>query len=291
MFVDRGIDPERIAKSEPTSIEDFRRVAMSVLSKYEEIEESERFPLLIVLDSLSALPSMKEITDSETGSDKRDFTKAGLIKGTFRVLRLKMARLQVPMIITNHVYAVIGAYVPTKELAGGSGTKYAADTIVALSKKKEKGAGKEHIGNVIHLNVMKSRISREGTKVDTRILYDGGLDRYYGLLELAEEAGLVKKVATRYQFPSGEKAFIKAVLSDPEKYFTEDFLQQLDEYVITDEIGVEMGMQAPGIGAHRGKRPILTIEGSLQDCCHGRECHHVHPCAPARFSRADSTCS
>lgn len=225
----RGIDVSRVAKSEPETIEKFRTIAIKVLDTYMELPESDRFPMLMVLDSLSMLPSSKEIGDITEGKDTKDMTKPGLIKGAFRVLRLKMARAQVPFIITNHIYAVIGAYVPTKEMAGGSGAKYAADTLVFLSKSKDKDDDKTVRGNVIKVRMVKSRLSREETKVETRILFDGGLDRYYGLLEPAVEVGLVKKVANKYEFPDGTKAFEKAVLKNPEKFFTPELIDQLDE--------------------------------------------------------------
>lgn len=233
MMEARGIDPARVLKSEPDSIERFRTVALKILDAYAAIPTEDRFPFLMVLDSLSALSSSKEIGDITEGKDTKDMTKPGLIKGAFRVLRLKMARTQVPMIVTSHTYAIIGAYVPTKEMAGGSGAKYAADTIVMLSKKKDKGTDNDHIGNIIHVKMEKSRLSREGTKVDTRIAFNGGLDRYYGLLDYAVEAGLVKKVSTRYQFPDGTKAFEKAINKNPEQFYTEEFLRELDTYMQT----------------------------------------------------------
>lgn len=158
-------------------------------------------------------------------------TKPGLIKGTFRVLRLAMSKVAVPMLVTNHVYASIGAYVPTKEIAGGSGAQYAADTIVLLSKKKEKDKDNEVIGSIIHAKMKKSRLSREETVVDTRILYEGGLDRYHGLLEYAEEGGIVKKEGQRYVFPDGSKAFATAIAKEPTKYWTAEVLKQLDVYL------------------------------------------------------------
>lgn len=231
MLIDRGIDPKRVVKSEPDSLEKFRTVALRLLDHYAALDEKQRFPMLIVLDSLSMLPSNKELADSTAGNDTRDMTKAPIIKGIFRVLRLKMAKVQVPMIVTNHIYAVIGAYFPTKEMGGGSGAKYAADTIVFLSKSKEKDDDKHVIGSVITVTMKKSRITKEETKVQTRIMYDGGLDPYYGLLEHFVAAGLVEKVATKYKFPDGKTYFEKSINKAPEKFFTEELLKKLDDYI------------------------------------------------------------
>lgn len=231
MLAARGIDPERVAKSEPDSIEKFRTVAVKALDAYLALPEEKRFPLLMVLDSLSALPSKKETEDIANEKDVRDMTKSQLIKGAFRVLRLKLAKAKVPLLVTNHIYAVIGAYVPTKEMAGGSGAKYAADTIVFLSKKKDRDADKDVVGNIVTARMAKSRLTKEESKVETRILFDGGLDRYYGLLEYAEAAGLVKRIGNKYEFPNGDKAFEKAILTKPSQFFTHEFLTQLDTYM------------------------------------------------------------
>jgi len=123
------------------------------------------------------------------------------------------------------------SYVPTQEISGGSGLKYAASTIIHLSKKKEKD-GTEVIGNLIKAKTAKSRLSKENKDVTIRLFYDyRGLDKYYGLLELGELAGMWKNVAGRYEMTvNGEtkKVYAKAILKDPELYFTEEVMQQLD---------------------------------------------------------------
>ena len=113
-------------------------------------------------------------------------------------------------------------------MGGGSGLKYAASTIIYLSKKKEKD-GKEIIGNIIKAKTHKSRLSKENQQVDIRLYYDErGLDRYYGLLELGEIGGLWKNVAGRYEI-NGKKIYAKQILANPEEYFTDDVMEKLDE--------------------------------------------------------------
>jgi len=151
-----------------------------------------------------------------------------LIKGTFRRLTLKLGRAGIPMVITNHTYAVIGSMFPTKEIGGGSGLKYSASTIVMLSKKKVK-EGTEVIGNIIHCKLYKSRLTKENAMVDVMLDYDTGLDQYYGLVDLALKYGIFKKASTRIELPDGTKVYEKSVYNDPEKYFTPEILEQLDE--------------------------------------------------------------
>jgi hypothetical protein len=160
-------------------------------------------------------------------------TKSQLVKGAFRMLTLKLGQANVPLIVTNHTYDVIGAYVPTKEMGGGSGLKYAASTIIYLSKGKEKD-GTEIIGNIIKAKTYKSRLSKENKSVQIRLYYDErGLDRYYGLLDLAEKYNVVKKVGNRYEI-GDKKVYAKEVYKNPEKYFTDEMMQKLDEVAIQE---------------------------------------------------------
>jgi len=197
-------------------------------SLYLKKPEGERKPCMFVLDSLGMLSTEKEITDALNDKQVRDMTKSQLVKGAFRMLTLKLGQANVPLLVTNHTYDVIGAYVPTKEMGGGSGLKYAASTIIYLSKKKEKD-GTEVVGNIIKAKTAKSRLSKENKDVEIRLYYDErGLDRYYGLLELGEIGGLWKNVAGRYEM-DGKKIYAKQILANPEEYFTEEVMQQLDE--------------------------------------------------------------
>ena len=173
------------------------------------------------------LSTEKEITDALNDKQVRDMTKSQLVKGAFRMLTLKLGQANIPLIVTNHTYDVIGSYVPTKEMGGGSGLKYAASTIIYLTKKKEKD-GKDVIGNIIKAKTHKSRLSKENKEVEIRLYYDErGLDKYYGLLDLGEKGGLWKNVAGRYEM-DGKKVYAKEIYKNPDKYFTDDIMEKLD---------------------------------------------------------------
>ena len=224
----RGIDLNRVAVVNVVTVEEFRSKALKAVDMYLKKPEDQRKPCMFVLDSLGMLSTNKEIDDTLNDKMVRDMTKSQLIKGTFRMLTLKLGQANIPLIVTNHTYDVIGAYVPTKEMGGGSGLKYAASTIIHLSKKKEKD-GKEVIGNIIKAKVAKSRLSKENKEAEIRLYYDErGLDRYYGLLELGEAGGMWKNVAGRYDMGDGKKVYAKAILKEPEKYFTEDIMEKLE---------------------------------------------------------------
>ena len=224
----RGIDLDRLVVINVVTIEEFRTNALKAVDIYLKKDANERKPCLFVLDSLGMLSTEKEIRDALDDKQVRDMTKSQLVKGAFRMLTLKLGQANIPLIVTNHTYDVIGSYVPTKEMGGGSGLKYAASTIIYLSKKTEKD-GKEVIGNIIKAKTHKSRLSKENKVVEIRLFYDSrGLDRYYGLLELGEIGGLWKNVAGRYEI-GGKKIYAKQILSEPDTYFTDDVMQALDE--------------------------------------------------------------
>ena len=224
----RGIDLDRLVVVNVVTIEEFRTKALKAVDIYLKTNIEDRKPCMFVLDSLGMLSTEKEIRDALDDKQVRDMTKSQLVKGAFRMLTLKLGQANIPLIVTNHTYDVIGSYIPTKEMGGGSGLKYAASTIIYLSRKKEKD-GKEVIGNIIKAKTHKSRLSKENKEVQVRLYYDErGLDRYYGLLELGEIGGIWKNVAGRYEI-NGKKVYGKQILANPEEYFTPEVMQALDE--------------------------------------------------------------
>ena len=227
MVTDRGIDPDRMVIVPVTTVQEFRTQAIKILDRYMEQDVDIRRPLFLCLDSLGMLSTTKEVEDTSDGKETRDMTRAQVLKAAFRVLTLKLGKAKVPMVVTNHTYDSMGSMFPTKEMGGGSGLKYAASSIIFLSKKKEKD-GTEVVGNIVHCKNHKSRLTIENKMVDVRLTYDKGLDKYYGLLELAEKYEVFKKVSTRYEMPDGTKQYGKSILSDPEKYFTKDIMDKLE---------------------------------------------------------------
>ena len=228
MVIDRGIDAERMVMLPVTTVQEFRTQALKVLDRYLQQDVDIRRPLFLCLDSLGMLSTTKEVEDTAEGKETRDMTRAQVLKAAFRVLTLKLSKAKVPMVVTNHTYDVVGSMFPTKEMGGGSGLKYAASSIVYLSKKKEKD-GTEVIGSIVHCKTHKSRLTVENKMVDVRLTYNRGLDRYYGLLELAEKHGILKRISNRFELPNGTKQYGKTIMSEPKKYFTENLMKQLEK--------------------------------------------------------------
>jgi RecA/RadA recombinase len=223
----RGVDTKRVLIVPVETIQQFKTQALRVVENHLSTPEKDRRPLLLALDSLGMLSTTKEMTDSNTGKEVKDMTRTAEIRAAFRVLTLKLSKAKIPLIVTNHVYQTMGMF-PTKEMGGGGGLKYAANNIIALSKSKNKDAEGNVTGIFIRCKNLKSRLTKENTETSVMLSYDRGLDRYYGLLDLALEHGIFKKISTKIDVGDGKTVFEKQIVTSPEKFFTQDVLQQID---------------------------------------------------------------
>ena len=227
MFQNRGLDENRVWHFPVDTIEEFRTQIIRILDNLLKTKEEDRKPLLIILDSLGMLASAKELDDALSDKQVRDMTKSQVIKSVFRIITSKLGKLKVPMIVTNHTYKTMNPYGEQTDMGGGSGLKYAASTIIHLSKSKEKD-GTDVVGNIIKVKANKSRFTKENSQVATRLFFDQrGLDKYYGLLELGEKYGVFERKGNRVVV--GESSvYPSVILANPEKYFTEEIMEKLD---------------------------------------------------------------
>jgi RecA/RadA recombinase len=235
----RDIDPARCLIDQPAHIEEFKMRSLNFLSQYMELPEKDRMKMILVLDSLGMLPSMKESADSEDEKKQgtKDMTKQQGVRSLFRTITQKLGTAHIPFFICAHSYTDIMSYGAPQKMSGGGGLEYAASTILGMSKKKDteeiKVGGKKvklHDGNIIVVKVDKSRFSREGRTVQIKLHFQKGVDRYYGLLPLAVQYGIVKKISTKYEFPDGSSHFEKDINKDGEKFFNHpEILAKLEE--------------------------------------------------------------
>lgn len=233
MLQQRGLDTARTLIIPVTTVEEFRTQALKMVQHFNSLPEGKKAPLFFILDSMGMLSTDKELTDVAAGSGTRDMTRAQLLKATFRVLTLELGKAGIPLFVTNHVYDAIGQGPYAAQVqGGGSGAVYAASTELRLSKAKDKDADGSVSGVILTVTAHKSRLTRENTKVKCLVRYQGGLDRYYWLTEIAEEAGIFKKVGNKFQTPTHEKPqFGKTIKENPTKYFTDEVLKKIEEYV------------------------------------------------------------
>lgn len=238
VFDNHGINKKRVLiDDEVTSVEEFQLKVCNFLNKYRALDDVQKKPVIVLLDSLGALLPQAVIdnTDEANSVDdiKGDAGRQAKAKfNALKVVKVKQRQTKVPLYAANHVYNAIGAYVPTKKMSGGSGAEFLSDTIIYLTRSKDRDdKTKEVVGNKIKAVTDKNRYAKPFREVVLSLNFDGGLQRYGGLLELAVSSGLVKKVSNKYQFPNGASEFESKIEQNPEKFFTQEFLEELEKHV------------------------------------------------------------
>lgn len=232
----RGIDVTRCAVHPIGTIEEFRFECMQLIETYAAIPDKEKFPYMICLDSLGMLSDKKETEDAMKGEDKADMGgHARRIKATFRVLRQKFAKYNIPLVLTNHLFSDPGAYIPTLKVSGGSGIKYAADNIFILNKKKLKEGeeGFENGGIAVLCKAEKARETKPFTEIPFTINFEKGLTPFSGLFDFCLEMGVIEREGTKYRILVGEKESVsftkKEAYLRPESIFTPEVLKKINE--------------------------------------------------------------
>jgi len=237
MLRERGVDMERVLCAPIMTVEDLRNQAIVILDQFKEMKD--RPNILIGLDSLGMLSTEFEIKTATENTNKADMGKrAQLIKSVFRTITLRLGIMDIPMIITNHTYSTMDAY-SADQMGGGTGLEFAASTIIFLGKSGEKDTikGKKVlVGNIVKCTVHKGRLTVEGSKGDVLINFKTGLNKYYGLLDLALEYKLMYRSGSNYYLgkkKNDEKLVAKSkkeVYNDANNIFNDLMLKALDEF-------------------------------------------------------------
>lgn len=226
MLVGRGIDVSRVLVFPVITIEQFKFQVVSILDAYEK--EAKKRPILMALDSLGNLSTSKEVTDAADGKETRDMTRAQVIKATFRIITLRLGFLNIPMIVTNHIYTTMGLFA-SKEMGGGSGLKYCASTIIFLSKRQDV---KGH-SVIVTGTVAKGRLTREKSQAEIFIDFRKGLSRYWGMLEVGLECGAITKQGNSYLYGDEKIGASKAkAYANLDKFVTNaDLMEKIDTFL------------------------------------------------------------
>ena len=225
-----GIDTERVLHTPITDIEQLKH---DIMAQLQNIEPGER--VIIIIDSVGNLASKKEVEDAIEGKSVADMTRAKQMKSLFRMVTPHLTIKDIPMVVVNHTYKEIGLY-PKDIVSGGTGVVYSADTIWILGRQQEKD-GTDLVGYNFIINVEKSRFVKEKSKIPITVSFEGGIEKYSGLLDVALEGGFVQKPSNgwyaKVDMNTGElgaKVRIKETLN---KEFWEDILtnQKFKDYI------------------------------------------------------------
>ena len=185
-FESFGIDTGRILH---TPITDVEKLKFDLVSQLEAIEKDDR--VIIVIDSIGNLASKKELEDAINEKSVADMSRAKALKGLFRMVTPYLTMKNIPLLAINHTYKEIGLF-PKDIVGGGTGIYYSADNIWILGRQQQK-TGTEIKGYNFIINVEKSRFVKEKSKIPVSVTWDGGIERYSGLLDIAIAGQFVAK--------------------------------------------------------------------------------------------------
>ena len=159
------------------------------MQQLQEVNRGDK--LIIVLDSIGNLASKKEVEDALEGKSVADMSRAKQVKSLFRMVTPHLNLKDIPMVVVNHTYKEIGMF-PKDIVGGGTGSYYSADNIYILGRQQEKD-GTEIVGYNFIINVEKSRYVKEKAKIPIAVSFEGGIQKYSGLVDIAIEGGFISK--------------------------------------------------------------------------------------------------
>jgi len=181
-----GIDTSRVLH---TPITDVEKLKFDVVGQLDQLSRGDR--VIVVIDSVGNLASKKELEDAINEKSVADMSRAKALKGLFRMVTPYLAMKNIPMLAVNHTYQEIGLF-PKAIVSGGTGIYYSADNIWILGRRQNK-TGTEVTGYDFVINVEKSRYVKEKSKIPISVSWDGGIERYSGLMDVALAGGYIAK--------------------------------------------------------------------------------------------------
>ena len=242
------IDMERVVHTPLTDIEQLK---FDIMQQLQEINRGDK--LIIVLDSIGNLASKKEVEDALEGKSVADMSRAKQVKSLFRMVTPHLTIKDIPMVVVNHTYKEIGMF-PKDIVGGGTGSYYSADNIFILGRQQEKD-GTEIVGYNFIINVEKSRYVKEKSKIPVSVAFEGGINKYSGLLDIALDGGFVTKPANgwyaKVDKSTGEIGDKKRMAETQTAEFMEPLLEddEFKEYV--------RDRYAIAYGSIMGESPVL----------------------------------
>ena len=255
-FEQFGIDPERVLHTPITNIEELK---FDLVAQLEELDRND--DVIVVIDSIGNLASKKELDDALNEKAVADMSRAKALKGLFRIITPYLAMKNIPLLAVNHTYKEIGLF-PRDIVGGGTGIMYSSDNVWIIGRQQEK-QGQEVVGYNFIVNVEKSRYVKEKSKIPIGVSWEGGLQKYSGLLEVALIGGYVDKPSNgwyqRVDLTTGEVIGSKLRLKDT---MTADFWEPILETTDFPEFlkkTYKIGYNAPTIVNSEELEALQTV--------------------------------
>lgn len=201
-FENFGIDTTRVLHTPITDIEELK---FDLVSQLENMDRKDK--VIVVIDSIGNLSSKKELEDALNEKSVADMTRAKSLKGLFRMVTPYLTMKDIPMLAINHTYQELGLF-PKAIVSGGTGIYYSANNIWILGRRQNK-TGQEVTGYDFIINVEKSRYVKEKSKIPVSVSWEGGIEKYSGLLEVAMAGGYVVKPNAGWYQRAGEESKVR----------------------------------------------------------------------------------
>jgi RecA/RadA recombinase len=180
------VDTGRVLHTPVTNIEELK---FDLVHQLNEIERKDK--VIVIIDSVGNIASKKEVEDAENMKSVADMTRAKALKGLFRMITPMLTLKDIPLLAVNHTYMEQGMF-PKAVVSGGTGVMYSADNVWIIGRRQEK-TGTEIVGYDFVINVEKSRFVKEKSKIPISVTWEGGIEKWSGLTEVALETGHVVK--------------------------------------------------------------------------------------------------
>ena len=255
-FEQFGIDPERVLHTPITNTEELK---FDLVAQLEELDRND--DVIVVIDSIGNLASKKELDDALNEKAVADMSRAKALNGLFRIITPYLAMKNIPLLAVNHTYKEIGLF-PRDIVGGGTGIMYSSDNVWIIGRQQEK-QGQEVVGYNFIVNVEKSRYVKEKSKIPIGVSWEGGVQKYSGLLEVALIGGYVDKPSNgwyqRVDLSTGEVIGSKLRLKDT---MTADFWEPILETTDFPEFlkkTYKIGYNAPTIVNSEELEALQTV--------------------------------
>ena len=232
-----GCDVEKIKHLPVEIIEECRNQSFQILTKL--IEMGIKKKAIIVVDSIGALNTAKELSDSLDNKNASDMgLKAKQLKSLLLKMTYRAAKSETPVLFTNHIYESVGDLYPSmvKKQAGGMSPLFIASLLVQLSTTNIKVADDKGVvgklsdkisGANLRAFITKNRFVPPYLSTEMYLNFKTGLDKYSGLLELAVNLGFITQNGSSYALGDKKLGYASTFEKSPE-FWENGPLKELD---------------------------------------------------------------
>jgi RecA/RadA recombinase len=258
-FESFGIDMDRVVHTPITDIEELK---FDITNQLKNIDKGDR--VCIVIDSIGNLASKKEVEDALNEKSVADMSRAKQMKSLFRIVTPHLNLKDIPLVAVNHTYKEIGLY-PKDIVSGGTGAYYSSDAIWIVGRQQEKD-GKEIKGYHFVINIEKSRHVREKSKIPITVTFEGGISKWSGLLDVAEQGGYINKPKMGWYEaidPATGEVLSDKLLRAKEIIDNKDFwMMMFEKTAFKDYIHNQYSMDSAGLIM---KDDVESVEDEVED--------------------------